>query len=84
MNIYLLGSGVGTDAGGWQWTPHGWKRVPGWNPEATLELSHALNVIKLARQFKTPQLMDATVKAVMDFSQKELSTYVKDGGVVLI
>jgi hypothetical protein len=84
MNIYFLGS-VGSDAGGWYIGADGKiHRIPGWNPEALADLTHALNVIREAGRLKTPGLADAAIKSVMDFAQKELGAHVKDGGVVVL
>jgi hypothetical protein len=85
-NIYFIsGGGFGTDAGGWYIGPDGKiHRVPGWNPEATVELGHALNVIREAGRLKTPGLAEAAIKSVMGLVQKELGSYVKDGGVVVV
>lgn len=84
-NIYFIGPGVGTDAGGWYIGADGKiHRVPGWNPDAMLELGHALRVIREAGQLKTPGLAKVALHSVMEFVQKELSTYVKDGGVLVI
>lgn len=84
MNIYFIGR-VGSDAGGWYIGSDGKiHRIPGWNPEAMLEMTHAINVIREAGQLKTPGLADAALKGVMEFAQKELATHVKGGGVLVI
>lgn len=84
MNIYFIGP-RGTDAGGWYIGPDGKiHRIPGWNPEAMVEMSHAINVIREAGQLKTPGLAQAAIKSVMEFAQKELGQHVKEGGVVVI
>ena len=85
MNIYFIGGGFGTDAGGWYIGPDGKiHRVPGWNPEAMTELTHAIRIIREAGQLKTPKLSNAAIKSVMQFAQAELSEQVKGGGVVVI
>jgi hypothetical protein len=85
MNIYFLSFRGGTDAGGWYIGADGKiHRIPGWNPEAMLELGHALNVIHEAGQLKTPGLADAAVKSVMDFAQKQLGEHLKSGGVLVL
>ena len=82
MNIYVIG---GTDAGGWYIGPDGKiHRIPGWNPEAMVELGHALNILREAGQLKTPRLAAAAIKSVSEFVQKELSANLKEGGVVLL
>ena len=84
MRIYFIGR-FGTDAGGWYIGPDGKiHRVPGWNPEAMVELTHALNVIREAGQLKTPGLAEHAIKGVMDFAQKELGGHIKDGGVLVL
>jgi hypothetical protein len=84
MNIYFIGR-VGTDAGGWYIGSDGKiHRVPGWNPESMVDLTHAIGVLREASQLKTPGLADAAIRSVMDFAQKELDTHVKGGGVVVI
>ncbi|MEK6302745.1 MAG: hypothetical protein AABO41_18700 [Acidobacteriota bacterium] len=82
MNIYVIG---GTDAGGWYIGSDGKiHKIPGWNPEAMVELGHALNILREAGQLKTPRLAEAAIKSVNAFVQKELSTQLKEGGVVLV
>jgi hypothetical protein len=84
MNIYFIGR-VGSDAGGWYIGPDGKiHRIPGWNPEAMIEMTHAISVIREAGQLKTPGLADAALKGVLEFAQKELATHVKGGGVLVI
>jgi hypothetical protein len=84
-NIYFIGPGVGTDAGGWYIGPDGKiHKVPGWNPEATLELARAIAVLRDGARLKTPGLAEASTKAVMQFVQRELAGYVQEGGVVVL
>jgi hypothetical protein len=84
VNIYFLG-GVGTDAGGWYIGPDGKiHRIPGWNPEAMLELTHALNVLREAALLKTPGLADTAIRSVMGFVQKELGSQIEGGGVLVV
>lgn len=84
MKIYFIG-GAFTDAGGW-WIGSDGKihRIPGWNPEAMVEVSHAINVIREAGQLKTPGLAEATIQDVLDFVQKELAANVKENSVVVL
>lgn len=85
MNIYFIGPGVGTDAPGWYIGPDGKiHRVPGWNPEAMLDLARAVSIIRQAGQLKTPGLADATIKGVMDFAQKQIAENMKGGGVLVV
>jgi hypothetical protein len=82
MNIYFLS---GTDGGGWYIGADGKiHRNPPWQPDAMLELSLAINVIREAGRLKTPGLADAAIKSVMEFTQKELAANLKGGGVVVI
>ena len=84
-NLYFIGPGVGTDAGGRDIGPDGKIHpVPGWEAQATLELSRALTVIGVAAQLKTPGLADATIRGLMGFAQKELSAHVPQGGVLVV
>jgi hypothetical protein len=83
MTIHFLG-GFGTDAPGWIFVDGKFKPVPGWNPEARLELASALNILKFAATLKQPGLSEPIVKAASTFAQHELSTYVKDGGVIIM
>ena len=83
MNI-IIGH-VGSDAGYWVIGPDGrMHHVGGWNPEALLEVSAALNVIKEATRLKTPGLAEAAVKSVMGFVQQQLGDHVKEGGVLVL
>jgi hypothetical protein len=87
MKIYFLsGAGAGTDAPSWWIGPDGKvHRDPGWNPEAVLELTSALRVIKDAAHLKTPGLAANTIHGVMEFAQKQLNEHVgKEGGAVII
>lgn len=84
MNIYFIGR-LGTDAGGWYIGSDGKiHRIPGWNPEVMADLAHAVNVIREAGQLKTPGLLEATIKGVMDFAQKEFAEHIKAGGIVVL
>ncbi len=84
MNIYFI-IGGGTDAGGWYIGSDGKiHRIPGWNPEAMVELTHALHIIREASRLKTPGLAEHALKSVMDFTQKELGAHLKEGGVLVL
>lgn len=84
-NLYFIGPGVGTDAGGWYIGPDGKVHpVPGWEARATLELSRAIAVLGIAAQLKTPGLADATIRGVMEFTQKEIAQHVPHGGVLVV
>jgi hypothetical protein len=84
MHVIFLGGGSLTDAGGWIWDGHRFKRVPGWNPEAIAELSNMLTVVGAAARLKTPGLAEATAKGLTEALQKELGEHLKDGGVLVI
>ena len=85
MNIYFISSGIFTDAGGWYIGSDGKiHRVPGWNPEAMLDLARSVSIIGEAGRLKTAGLGEAAIKSVLGFAQKELETHVKGGGVVVI
>ena len=84
MNIYFVGH-IGSDAGGWYIDGNGKiHRVPGWNPEAMSELSHAVTILRDASQLKTPGLAEAAIKSVLEFTQGQLNEQVKGGGVVVL
>jgi hypothetical protein len=82
MIIFIGGGGL-TDAGGIVWDGHRFKRVPGWNPEALLEVTSALKVIGAAAHLKTPGLAEAAAKSVSDFVTKEIGAHAKEGNVVV-
>lgn len=86
MNLYFMGPGIGTDAGGWYIGRDGKiHRVPGWNPESMVELSRAVTVIREAAQLKTTGLAEATLKAgVLELAFKEVQAHVKEGGVLVL
>jgi hypothetical protein len=63
---------------------HGFKRVPGWNPEALAELKHATSIIREATHFKTPGLADAAVTGLMQFVEKQVEQYAKEGGALVV
>lgn len=82
---------IGSDAGYWYVGSDGkLHHVPGWNPEALAELGAAVNIIREATRLRTPGLAEAAIKSVMEFTQKELATHMKQGqgtaheGVVLV
>ena len=84
MNIFFIGK-IGTDAGGWYIGPDGKiHRVPGWNPEAMTDLGRALTVLREASQIKSKGVGEAAIKSVLGFAQKELGSYLKEGGVVVL
>jgi hypothetical protein len=83
MNIYF--GGVGTDAGGWYIGPDGKiHRIPGWNPDAFVEVARAVRVVREGALLKTPGLAEATTRHALDFAQKELKHHLKDGGVLVL
>ena len=81
MNVVIIGGG--SDAGGWIWDGKKFKKVPGWNPEAIVELGNALTIVQAAAHLKTPGLAEAATRGLADFMEKELAPYTKDGGVVV-
>jgi hypothetical protein len=84
MNIIFVSRGAFTDAGGWIWDGHHFKRVPGWNPEAVLELSNMLAIVGTAAHLKTPGLAEASAKVLAGAVEKELAEHVKEGTVLVI
>lgn len=86
MNMYFMGPGIGTDAGGWYIGRDGKiHRVPGWNPESMTDLSRAVSVIRAAAQLKAPGLAEGILKTgLLEFAFKEVATHVKDGGVLVM
>ena len=82
MDIYVGGF---TDAGGYIIHPDGTiEKIPGWNPEAFVELSHALNILREATQLRTPGLAEGAIRSVMDFVQEQVGQNMKQGGVLVI
>ena len=86
-NFYIVGGG--TDAGGIVITVGSdgkivIKRIPGWNPEALLDVSRALQVIGKAASIKEKGLAEAVIASVMPMLQKQLGEHAKEGGVVLV
>ena len=86
MNIHFFASsGAFTDAGGWYIGADGKiHRVPGWDPEAKLELVSGINIIRNAANLKQPGLADSTIKGVMGFVQGQLDQHLKGGGVLVL
>ena len=83
MNI-IFGH-IGSDAGYWYLGSDGkLHHVPGWNPEARLELTRTLAVLQQATQLKTPGLADAVAKSLNDHIQREVGGLLKEGGVLFI
>lgn len=86
MNLYFMGPGIGTDAGGWYIGLDGKiHRVPGWNPEAMVDLNRAISVIRDAAQLKAPGLAESVLKGgILEFAFKEVQSHVKSGGVLVM
>jgi hypothetical protein len=86
MNLYYIGPGFGSDAGGWYIGRDGKiHRVPGWNPEQMAELSRAVSVIGEAAQLKAPGLSEQILKGgLLEFAFKEVESHVKGGGVLVL
>jgi hypothetical protein len=81
--IFIVGN-VGTDAGGWFIDENGViHRVPGWDPEAALEIQHAVNIIREAAQLKTPGLAEAATKAAGSFVHQEVTGLLGEDGVAV-
>lgn len=82
----FFGGGFGTDAGGWYIGPDGKiHRVPGWNPEAVLDLGHMVTAILEIGQLKNHALVDQTLRGgILDAAFKEIGTHLKDGGVLVL
>lgn len=85
-NIYFIsGGGFGTDAGGWYIGPDGKiHRVPGWNPEAMFDLAQSVTILGAASRIKERGFADGVIHAVLPAVQKQLDSYVKDGGILVI
>lgn len=83
MRIIFIGGG--TDAGGWYIGSDGKiHRIPGWNPDSMVELTHAVNILREAGRLKTPGLAEAAIGSVHKFVQKELNAQLKEGGVLVL
>jgi hypothetical protein len=83
MRLFFFG-GYGTDAGGWYIGADGKiHKVPGWNPEAVVELQHAVNILREAAQLKTPGLSEAVARVVYDQVQKELGANLREGDLAV-
>ena len=72
MNLVFLGR-IGSDAGGWWIGPDGKiHRVPGWNPEAVIDLEHAVNIVRLASQLRAEDVGQRVIETVMPFVQEQM------------
>jgi hypothetical protein len=87
--IFVVGGG--TDAPGFKLVPdgHGGFKivpVPGWNPEAGLELSSALKVMGLAARLKNPEGSRAILHDAAKIVEKELGPAIgaHGGGKVVV
>lgn len=83
MKMFFI-IGGGSDAGGWIWDGHKFRRIPGWNPEELVEITRAVDIIRQVRQFKTPGLAEAIAGRLTEFVQKELSQHIEEGGILVI
>jgi hypothetical protein len=65
-----------TDGGGYQITFVNGKvvvkKIPPWNPDAVAELNAAIQVMKAAGRFKTPELTEAAASSIARIAQNEL------------
>ena len=84
MNINFISSGAFTDAGGWAIINGKLVRIPGWNPEAFIEVGRALSVLSQVGGIKTPGIADGIVKSLVPFVERELGAHMKDGGIVVV
>ena len=85
-SIIIVG---GNDAPGIQLVPDGhggWKivRIPGWNPEAMVDLANGLAVISAAAKLRTPDLAQKVINAVGGFVQGQLGEHAPGASVVVI
>jgi len=83
--------GGGTDAPGYKLVPdgHGGYKVvpvPGWNPEAMLELSAALSILQQASRLKQPDASKGVMAAVSKIAQSGLTHLAGDqaGGTTIV
>lgn len=86
MNLYFIGPGIGSDAGGWYIGRDGKIHVvPGWNPEAMFDLTRAVSAIRDVAQLKAPGLSDQLLRGgLLEFAFREVETHVKSGGVLVL
>ncbi len=87
MSLMIIGGG--TDGGGIVLVPDGHggytiKRIPGWNPEAMLDLVNSVSVLKAGARLKTPKLADAVFKSLGGFVNQQLNEHVGGGNTVLV
>jgi hypothetical protein len=77
--------GGGTDAGGWYIGADGKiHRIPGWNPEQMVDLSHALGALREISQIKANGISERLTAGVLDMVKKELGGHVKEGDVLVV
>jgi len=86
ISLTMIG---GTDGGGIVLVPDGHggftiKRIPGWNPEAILDLVNSISVIKAASRLKTPQLADAVFKSVGNYVNQQLNEHAGGANTVIV
>lgn len=86
LSLMIVG---GTDAPGIRIVPDGHggfkiEKVPGWNPDAMSDFSHALKVVDVASRIRQQGVAEVAIKSVMQFVQKEFDAHVKNGGVVVL
>lgn len=85
MNRILFIGQIGTDAGGWYIGPDGKiHRIPGWNPEQLLDVSHALRGLRELTQVKATGVAERAVAAVLDGVKQAVAGHLKEGDVLVI
>jgi hypothetical protein len=84
QRIIFIGK-IGSDAGGWYIGADGKvHRVPGWNPEQMVEVTHAINALREISQLKTAGLAERLTATLHEVIHKELGAHTKAGDVIVL
>lgn len=76
---------IGSDAGGWYIGPDGKiHRIPGWNPEQMVDLTHALAGLREIAQIKAPGVAERAIGSVLEVVRKEIGSNLKEGDVLVL
>jgi hypothetical protein len=81
MHMIFVG---GTDGPGWYIGPDGKiHRIPGWNPEAMVDVNLAISALRDIARMKNPAALDLA-KSLNSFVQKEIGAHVKVANPVVM
>ncbi len=83
-NIYFIGGGGLTDAGGWAIVNGKIVKIPGWNPEVMIDFSHSIGALRRVSQIKERGVSEVMIKQLMPVVERQMGDHIKEGGIVVV